>query len=74
MLLQGIWGGQVKKEVNSMISDLQLADKRKTQTRQLSGGMMRKLRYGNVSGSSPAINPLYSHAVANQGVKVVCQF
>ncbi len=43
---QGVWGLKVKKEVDSMIKELQLDDKRDTPTRQLSGGMKRKLRYG----------------------------
>ena len=42
--LQGIWGAQVKEEVEDMLDDLQLTDKKSTLSSQLSGGMKRKLR------------------------------
>ena len=38
--------GKVKAEVNGMIEDLQLVDKRKVQSQRLSGGMKRKLSVG----------------------------
>ncbi len=37
---------KVKTEVNQMIVDLQLADKRSIQAKKLSGGMKRKLSVG----------------------------
>ena len=45
-LLQGIFeSSRVRTEVDSMIEDLQLVDKKKVQSKNLSGGMKRKLRY-----------------------------
>lgn len=38
-------GGNINEEVDAMIKDLQLEDKKKIQASQLSGGMKRKLRY-----------------------------
>ena len=44
-VLQGIFNRQrVKREVETMIMDLQLVDKAKVQSSNLSGGMKRKLR------------------------------
>ena len=43
-LLQGTPFKQVSGEVQNMLQDLQLADKRGTAARHLSGGMKRKLR------------------------------
>ena len=37
---------KVKTEVNQMIADLQLTDKRNIQAKKLSGGMKRKLSVG----------------------------
>lgn len=37
---------QVKAEVTQMMADLQLADKKSTQAKKLSGGMKRKLSVG----------------------------
>ena len=45
--VQGATGGgrSVREEVDMMIADLQLMDKKKIQSQRLSGGMKRKLRY-----------------------------
>ena len=42
---QGVWGERVKEEVEAMITDLQLLDKKNVQVGDLSGGQKRKLRY-----------------------------
>jgi len=42
---QGVWGKCVKEEVEAMITDLQLLDKKNVQAGDLSGGQKRKLRY-----------------------------
>lgn len=42
---QGVWGKRVKEEVEAMITDLQLLDKKNVQAGNLSGGQKRKLRY-----------------------------
>ena len=42
--LQGVHGKRVLSEVDHMIEDLQLQDKRNTPSQKLSGGMKRKLR------------------------------
>ena len=52
VFLQGIFDStRVKTEVNSMIEDLQLVDKKKVQSKNLSGGMKRKLRYVNYTST-----------------------
>ena len=44
--VQGIFDSKrVRTEVDTMIEDLQLVDKKKFQSKNLSGGMKRKLRY-----------------------------
>jgi len=44
-LPQGVWGTKrVNDEVEAMIADLQLLDKRNIPASKLSGGMKRKLR------------------------------
>ena len=44
--VQGIFDSKrVRTEVDTMIEDLQLLDKKKVQSKNLSGGMKRKLRY-----------------------------
>ena len=42
---QGVWGERVGEEVETMITDLQLLDKKNTRAGNLSGGQKRKLRY-----------------------------
>ena len=49
--LQGMSFKQVNGEVQNMLQDLQLADKRGTAPRHLSGGMKRKLRSENAFAS-----------------------
>ena len=44
-LFQGVHGRSVQEATNVMINDLQLEDKTNTPSRNLSGGMKRKLRY-----------------------------
>ena len=44
--MQGLPTKKVKAEVDSMLEDLQLTDKRSIQSHNLSGGMKRKLSVG----------------------------
>ena len=46
MQLKGIPAEQVDTEVNQMLSDLGLEDKRRARVKTLSGGMKRKLSVG----------------------------
>jgi ABC-type multidrug transport system ATPase subunit len=43
-IFQGKFGPEAEQEIDSMIVDIQLADKANWQSRLLSGGMKRKLR------------------------------
>ena len=46
----------IEKEVDEMIKSLALEDKRDTQSRNLSGGMKRKLSVGNALVGSSKVN------------------
>ena len=43
--VQGATHGGVVDEIDNLIDDLHLTDKKNTQSQSLSGGMKRKLRY-----------------------------
>ena len=60
MQLKGCKWSKVKAEVDQMIEDLHLSKKRKTYSKNLSGGMKRKLSVGIALIAGSKVGPTFT--------------